>query len=446
MAKRGLDYWRARAVLLEERTSAAAGKLTAEIERQFRLAEKTLDEQIEQWYGRFAKNNDITLAEARQWLTGKDLAEFKWDVNEYIRHGEMLKDHPEFAKQLKNASARVHISRLESLKLKTQATAEALYGATERNLTSEFGKIYEDNYYRSFYNFQQGVNLGWDVAGIDPNRVEGVLSKPWTLDDRTFSDRLWTQKQALVDTLHTQLTQTLMLGASPDKAIAAISKKFGASRANAARLVHTETAYFASSAQGDAWKSLDVEEYVIIEDVDARTCDTCAALNRKHLPMSQFEPGLTAPPFHPYCRGCTAPYLEDDDETELDEVGETVYVPADMSYKQWQEKFVKPALQNSPAGSIIGVTTADGATVKEITDHFIDQMNNRELSVDEVIAALKNPLHVTFTALKNGKPSRRYIGEQITVAYNPDADRVVTGWPTGTRLIKKYGGARINEN
>ncbi|MBR2742546.1 MAG: hypothetical protein IKD89_03060 [Clostridia bacterium] len=59
--------------------------------------------------------------------------------------------------------------------------------------------------------------------------------------------------------------------------------------------------------------------------------------------MSEREVGVTAPPFHPWCRTTTAPYFEDDfdvpgERAARDAEGGTYYVPADMTYEQWKKK------------------------------------------------------------------------------------------------------------
>lgn len=58
--------------------------------------------------------------------------------------------------------------------------------------------------------------------------------------------------------------------------------------------------------------------------------------------MSDFEVGSTAPPFHPWCRCCTAPYFEDMEglgkRAARDVVtGEGYEVPADMTYPEWKK-------------------------------------------------------------------------------------------------------------
>ena len=61
--------------------------------------------------------------------------------------------------------------------------------------------------------------------------------------------------------------------------------------------------------------------------------------------MSEFEVGVTAPPFHPNCRGCTCPYFDDEfdsvgERAARGEDGETYYVPADTTYGEWKKSFV----------------------------------------------------------------------------------------------------------
>ena len=65
--------------------------------------------------------------------------------------------------------------------------------------------------------------------------------------------------------------------------------------------------------------------------------------------MSEYEEGVTAPPFHVNCRSCTAPYFDDEftkgeQRAARDEDGNTYYVPADMTYKEWKKSFVKDSI------------------------------------------------------------------------------------------------------
>ncbi len=339
------EYWAQRFTQLEEAQNRLGAEALKEIEEQYRQAQKQLEGQIALWYQRFTKNNNITLAEARKWLTGKDLKEFKWDVHDYIKHGEENALTGAWAKELENASARFHISRLEALKIHTQQSLEELFQKQGNTVYKTMGEAYKSGYYHSIYEFQKGFNIGWDISSIDQNKLEKVLAKPWAADGYNFSERIWNNKNKLIKEVHNELSRNIMLGADPQKAIDSLAKKMNTSKHNAGRLVMTEEAYFSSAAQKEAFQELGVEQFEIVATLDSHTSEICRTMDGKHFPMSDFQPGTTAPPFHVYCRSATAPYFDDDfgsigERAARDEKGKTYYVPADMTYKEWNDTFV----------------------------------------------------------------------------------------------------------
>ena len=84
MAKKKRDYWQKRFSQIEQIEHDQGVQCYADIERLYRNAQRQIESQIEAWYGRFADNNNISLAKAKRLLTTKELAELKWDVQEYI--------------------------------------------------------------------------------------------------------------------------------------------------------------------------------------------------------------------------------------------------------------------------------------------------------------------------------------------------------------------------
>ena len=111
--------------ILEESLLDKGYDYVKNLERQYATAIQDIESQIARWYQRFAAENGITLAEANKLLTTQELDEFRWTVEEYIKHGQENAVSQAWLKQLKNASARVHVSRLDSLKLQLQEQAEA---------------------------------------------------------------------------------------------------------------------------------------------------------------------------------------------------------------------------------------------------------------------------------------------------------------------------------
>lgn len=340
------EYWKLRFEQLEQAQNGQGAAAFAEIERQYKEAQKQIEGQIARWYQRFADNNGITLAQARQYLKGAALKEFQWDVQDYIKYGQDNALMGGWMKELENASAKYHISKLEALKIQTQQSLEVMFSKQMGTVTGAMGDVFESGYYHTAYELQKGFNIGWDIAGLDQSQIEKVLSKPWAVDGKNFSERIWTNKEKLISELHGELTQNIMLGADPQKAIDSLAKKMNTSKQNAGRLIMTEEAYFSSAAQRDCFNDLDVEQYEIVATLDSHTSDICRSLDGKHFPMKDFQAGVTAPPFHVYCRSTTVPYFDEDfgDIGERaardEETGKTYYIPDDMHYEDWKQTFV----------------------------------------------------------------------------------------------------------
>jgi SPP1 gp7 family putative phage head morphogenesis protein len=412
------------------------------LEKQFTAAQAEIERQMSVWYQRFAQNNEITLAEAKRLLNSGELKEFQWSVGEYIAYGQQNALDGAWMKQLENASARVHISRLDALKLQIQQQAEVLYSNQLDYVDAAARQMYTGSYYHTAFEVQKGLGVGWTMQSLNEDTIAKVLSRPWTADGQTFRDRCWTNKQSLVNSVNTQLTQMIIRGEAPDRAITAISKQFDVSRAKAGRLVMTESAYFSSAGQKDCFEDLGVEQYKIVASFDHDTCELCGALDGKVFKMSEYQVGLTAPPFHPWCRCCTCPYFADMEDLgerwTRDEDGSTHKIPANTTFDQWKKDYVLP---KTGWGGIIGLKTGDGSIVAGLKDHFLDQAGARTVGADAAIDALLHPLHITDVKYnERNEPSVQYIGNAATVAYNPDTDTVITTWPTGKRTRKKYGG------
>lgn len=338
------EYWKQRFTQLEAAQNRKGATAYLEMEKQYKAAQNELEAQIARWYQRFADSNGISLAQAKQWLKGQDLAEFKWDVKEYIKYGKENAINGAWMQELENASSKFHISRLEALQIQTQNSLETMFAQQMGTMKKALSDVYASGYYHTAYAVQQGFGLGWDIAGLDQAQIEKVLSKPWAVDGYNFSTRIWNSKTKLIGEVHNELSKNLLTGADPQKAIDSLAKKMGTSKSNAGRLVMTEQAYFSSAAQKDCFNDLDVEEYEIVATLDSHTSDICRSLDGKVFKMSDYKPGVTAPPFHVYCRSTTAPHFKDNfdagERAARGADGKTYYVPDDITYSEWKKAFV----------------------------------------------------------------------------------------------------------
>lgn len=378
---RNADYWRGRFSILEDSAHREAQKTIQGMEELYLDAQRSVQKEIESWYARFAVNNQISLTDARKWLTAGQLEEFHWSVEQYIKIGEQAGLDAAWLKKLENASTRFHISRLEAVQTGIQQQLELLYGNQVDSLDALLKKVVGNGYTHTAFEVQKGVGLGWDITGLDQKKLETLLSKPWTTDGRTFRDRCWLNKNDLVGSVSKSLTQGLLRGDSPAKITTAIQKQFGVHRYKAGRLVNTETTYFNAVATKECYKDLDVEMVEIIETLDSHTCSICGGLDGKVIPISQYEPGVTVPPFHPNCRGTTAPAIDPKyagERAARNADGDVYYVPANMKYADWVQTFVN-------GGSKAGLTAATATAILDIVEQATGAKKGTSMAIQDAV-------------------------------------------------------------
>lgn len=350
------SYWADRFVSEEERRDRDNRRYYSTIEKEYNKALAGLDKDIEYWLGRIAKNNDISLSGAKELLSKKELQEFKWTVEEYIQKGKENGVSGQWLKQLENASARVHIQRLEALKIQIQDRIENMYTTRDRSLEDYLCRVYKDTYYHTVFEIDKGIgSIQSSFNKLDDRKVSQIIHKPWATDGKDFSTRIWEDKANLVNTLHTGLTQSLIRGGNLDDVVNDISQFVSSKIKNkkyiASRLVTTESAAYASKAQEQAYKDLSVDKYEILATLDLHTSDICQDLDGKIFDRKDYQVGVTAPPFHPHCRTVTVPWFPDDVDTgeraARGKDGKVGYVPQNMTYKEWYNKYVEQKFEEN---------------------------------------------------------------------------------------------------
>lgn len=402
MPKKNSDYWKQRFDQVEQAANNKSVKYTKQLEKKYKTAAQQIDEQINSWYQRIAQNNEVSITEARRLLSASELKEFKWTVEEYIKYGQENAIDQSWMKELENASAKFHINRLEALKLEARQQVEQLFAGGQESMYDTLADIYKDSFYRSCFEIQKGVGVGFDVSALDDKQVSKLLMKPWSVDGTNFSEKLWGNKRKLINNLDQELSRMVLTGESPQKAIANIRKAMDSSQFAAKRLVLTEQAYFTTVAQKDAFGELDVEEYEIVATLDSRTSDICQKMDGQHFPVKDMTPGVNAPPFHVFCRTTTCPYFNDeftvdDKRIAKGDDGEYYEVPANMTYPEWKKSFVdggsKGDLIEIPKTPEIDIITDakdfseyDSKQLQEWETDYYEHNNKVNLTEDEIVA------------------------------------------------------------
>ena len=297
------DYWRKRE---EEQLKHY---LTEESGIQRAIAEKynymlyQIQAQINDFYARYARREQITLAEAMQRVSKMDVQAFGAKAKKYVEE----KDFSAKANQeLRLYNATMRINRLELLKANIGLEMVDGFNDLEHLMDDSLTKRTVDELNRQEDILRREAGILNTTVFDNAKTVRQIVNA--SFNNATWSERIWGNQTQLRNQLASLLTQGLIQGRNPRVLAPELKNMFGVSRRNAERLMATELARVQTDAQMESFRRNDIDEYVFIS-VDT-ACSHCMALNEKHFPVKDMMPGENAPPIHPNCRCSTAAYVD----------------------------------------------------------------------------------------------------------------------------------------
>ncbi|HEL2297017.1 TPA: minor capsid protein [Streptococcus suis] len=323
-----------------------AEQTAKQLDEIHKLASRHITSKIDQIFESYRRDHGLTEDEARRVLDNvknlSDIRELKLALqnttdSEEIRQLLILLDLAPYASR---------IERYEALQREVDNLPTRLYKAENEASRAFYDEFIPDAYYHSVFDLQQQSGVAFAFNRIDPEEIRAIQQTPWL--GANYSERIWGNTQALASELQKQLAVSLLTGRSAHETAEVIEAQFGKGSQNARRLIRTETSYFHAEMEAKAYEEADVEYYRFLATLDLRTSSICREHDGKIYKVSERITGKNYPPMHAWCRSDTI--ASDDSEwlakatrSARDPVtGKTIQVPANMTYKDWYEKYVKP--------------------------------------------------------------------------------------------------------
>lgn len=338
-------YWAKRA---EEREAKWYKKSRAAVEKEiadyYMQSLHHINNDIAALYARFAADNELTMAEARKLILGDEYRTWKMDMQGYLAAIEKTKDK-KLLLELNTLAMRSRISRLDKLKGETIAELALLTDKVDNKIKSFLSEAFKDNYYHGLFDIGQKERIKLPVSKIDNKQIENILRTPWS--GKNYSQRIWNNSSKLANVIEREIVGAIHRGSSIEKISKVISERMNVGKNQAVRLVRTELNYVQNQAAIESIKSSGMEYFIFIATLDKKTSSVCRSHDRQIYPVSEGKAGANIPPLHPNCRSViAASFGEEYDRTRAgsriarDNTGQTIQVPADMSYKDWYKVFV----------------------------------------------------------------------------------------------------------
>lgn len=337
------QYWQKRIDEIAKLQYDKADEAEKELIKAYQRADKYIEERINLYYARYAKENDISLAESKKILSSSELNNFRMSLDEFIDKAQNNQDD-KWTKELNEEYLRSRISRYDALRYEISNKVKELKYEQLNITKSHLKDAYSDTYYRTAYELEKGTGIGVNFAKLNDKAIENAVYTKW-LDNKNFAGRMDDDKVNLISNLNKIITQGMITGSSSDDMVNKLMKATKISRNRAINLIQTETTFIIGKANTDMYKEFDVEEYDVIETLDNVTCETCSAMDGKRFKVSEKQEGLNAPPFHTRCRGTTIPVTKYEhiwgksDRIARDENGKTYYKTdiGDISFEKYMD-------------------------------------------------------------------------------------------------------------
>ncbi len=335
-----MSYWKKRQEAMYKAGEMQVNQYFTRLEKAFNQTKRELQKTIEAFYFRYAEENGLSYAAAQKRLDKEELGELQDFIN------LAMQNIGKYNQTVNNMSLKARITRYQALEMQVDAILRQLYALDyEAQAKETMQEVYEESYYRTWYNIDQYRGFHSNFAQVDPVMVQTLLEYPF--NGAAFSIRLWKQKDHLQTQLMEAMTTIMIQGKHPSTLTAEFAKKMNSKKFDAYRLLHTESSFLMSEATHAGYKEDGVEKYQILAILDSKTCGICGDLDGNVYEVGKEVVGVNMPPFHPLCRCTDTPYYDDMDLSDITrvardpETGKNYDVPGDMTYKEWHAQYIE---------------------------------------------------------------------------------------------------------
>ena len=384
------EYWTERALQQEQNAQIVADRYMAQIGQSLADYKHQLVSEIEKFYAKYAVDNKMTHAEAKQYLTDKERREFKHVTLERFREMALNPDTP--TPLLDALGYRHRISRKEALLAEIERLTAELYGKPDGihdKVTEALSDVYIKGKIHQAKNLAHFGIIEKPILGVDA--VKHKMASNWS--GKTFSTNVWGHEEATYKAISDILNKGLTGGWSIDRMARALSERTGVAYHRADTLVRTETTFYNNLAILDTIKELGGDHYEIVAVLDSRTSEICRLENHEVYSVKEYEPGRTAPPFHVRCRSTIRPAVKSDNKGKTDKTDKT-----DKTERTEEAEQISPYLD----------ILLNNAPVK---------MAKEQRSLDEIFAGWEREGEAVLRGVKESKPE---VSDKVFVADKPN--------------------------
>lgn len=372
------EYWAKRAARDMRDTMEDAETVAMQLMSYYVGASNYLQDEAKRIFEKFQLEHGLTRKEAERILkkvkNTDDLKAVLTALSSDSGNAELLAEYEAHA-------YRARISRLSALSKNVDRVTSAIAKEQVKETAALLKKVIADTYNKAIFRIQQYSGYGFNFKDLSQKTIGRILRQKWHEGD--FSEKIWGNLRKLAQAIKKEIMINLLTGRDWRKGAKAIDDEMQKGYNNARRLIRTESAHAAGEATKESYKECNVEKYIYVAILDLRTSMMCRNLDGKTFELAKAKAGTNYPPMHPWCRSTTIAWMPKEllsrlKRSALDpETGKVIKVPADMTYEEWYEKYVKGKPKAEEGSRNL---------TREQYDRYKDRLNNDfNMSYDEFV-------------------------------------------------------------
>lgn len=332
-------YWDERALRRLSTSEKQAEFTNNRIKKIYDKAYKNIQRELDSVYRNYSKTTGLDVQKLKELLTKKETDKVwktlkRQGLDQYV---------------MNNYKSR--ISRLEQIQAQIYAKAKQIYTKEEVEQRMCYKGVINDTYYKTVYDTQMGTGYAFGFSKLDNHTINELLLERWS--GKNYSERIWTNTDALANQLSTIIGGALLSGQSIEKTSRQVRERFKVAKYYSNRLVRTEVNYFNNEIDAKAYEEMGIDKYVFVATLDNRTSAICQSMDNKVFDYKKRQTGVNFPPMHPNCRSKTRGYLGKEIENKMKRkainpiTGKAEKID-NISYKKWAEErgIIKPKTLN----------------------------------------------------------------------------------------------------
>lgn len=289
MARTPQDYWEKRQTELMKRLEKQSEGTIQRLVTAYNKSKDNIQKEIQKIFGKYVVDGKLTFKEAKELLNTRETKEFYDNLLKQINSIDDVDVRRKLLAKYNAPAYEYRISRYQALQKNIDIELKKLVQEECVISKKHYVDIINEGYYRSIFNVQKGIGIGFNFSQLDNRTINLILNENWYKSEN-FSQRIWKNNNQLADYLKSNFLADNIAGKSIQRMASTLDDAMNIGKYNAVRLLRTETNHFANEAEMLSYKELDIEKYRFIATLDNVTCKHCAELDNKIFYLKDKQP------------------------------------------------------------------------------------------------------------------------------------------------------------